>query len=70
MSDFGIVGAVAFSSAYVFWRTTMQLRLAVAEGTNTEPPKLQQLWIEQGSGRQEWRNVPSVVVTRSEFNAA
>lgn len=53
-----------------WWKPTMSLRVIVPEGTTTEFPKLQQLWIEQGTGKPDWRTIPREVVTNAEFLAS
>jgi len=51
------------------WHMLANYRWAVLEGTTTEPPVLQVLW-QSDAGRQEWRRVETVVVSREEYTRA
>jgi hypothetical protein len=59
-----------FEARYELWKPSMQLRQIVPTGTTADGPKLQQLWIEQNTGAQNWRSVSREVVTDAEFFAA
>lgn len=44
------------------WEPTSELRWAAGEATPSGNPSLQQKWVEVGTGKEEWRSVPLVVV--------
>lgn len=59
-----------FVERYEAWRPSMELRQIIPQGTTTNGPKLQQLWIEQNTGARKWRSVALEIVTNAEFFGA
>lgn len=52
------------------WGQTADMRWVVPNVTDVGIPKLQQRWIDKISGAEEWRTVPTVVVSSGEFWSA
>lgn len=53
-------------TVYISWQPSGALRFVQGHNDDIEPATLQQEWIDTGSGRREWRDVPTVYTAKTE----